>query len=231
MSLVLTRNAALRERWKELKRIDPESGTQWEKFYLPKTDRDTKLYGWYHNQPYHNWNNKAHYAFEKFTMRDTVLSHIFKERSLSRFAHLLRICEDSVIHDLSTRGPWTVFAPLNSAFDNMAGGWGAFKTAAMEEPLKLHSFLRQHASQGNNKLKGFPNNKVRFNSLEGVTYDINVSGSFDVNNREIKLKLKGSSLPDARVQTYDARASNGYLHVVDSVLAYGTISAHKPGSD
>ena len=219
MSFILTRNTALRERWRDLKKIHPETGTQWEKFYLPKTERDNKLYGWYHNAPYHNWNNKAFFAFEKTAIRDTVVSNIFKTRQLSRFADLIKMCEDSVLHELSTPGPWTVFAPVDSAFDRLVGGWNKFKSRAELDNLKLRMFLRRHVSSGPQKLRGISGSVLRLNSLDGVTIELVESGTFENHDRQIHAGLDGSSMKNALVKDYDKRASNGYVHIIDAVLA------------
>jgi uncharacterized surface protein with fasciclin (FAS1) repeats len=219
-SLVLTRNSALRNRYKELRKIDPESGNQWEKYYLPKTERDSKLYGWYHNQPYHNWNNKAYYAFSRATLRATVVSHVFMEHRLSRFAELLRMSENSVLHELSTPGPWTVFAPVNSAFDRLIGGWEDFRMEADAKPLQLRRFLRQHASRGIHKLRGDHTFSSSFTSLENASYRINIFGSFEDNDRRLEVHLVDSAIPPAAVESYDNRTSNGYVHVIDSVLGF-----------
>jgi len=223
MSLVLTRNAALRRRWGDLQRIDPESGTQWEKFYLPKTDRDPKLYGWYHNSPYHGWNNKAFYAFDKFPVRESVIARVLNEKRLSRFAELLTFSQSSVLHELSTPGPWTLFAPVNSAFDRIRGGWESFRDEAHENPTRLHSFLRRHAGIGSHKLRFCATRQNRVASVAGVLYNVRVSGSFEKNDRCIRVNLADSSLSAAEVIDYDIRTSNGYVHVVDSVLGYSLI--------
>ena len=220
MSFILTRNSALRERWRDLKKINPETGTQWEKFYLPKTERDSKLYGWYHNAPYHNWNNKAYFAFEKVALRDTVVSHVFKDRNLTRFAELLKMCENSVLHELSTPGPWTVFAPLDSAFDNLFGGWDVFKETAKSDNLKLRYFMRRHVCRGSQKLRGIKDGTFQVKSLDDHRIELRETGTFEADNRKIRVALEGSHIPPAYVLEYDYRNSNGYVHIIDAILAY-----------
>jgi uncharacterized surface protein with fasciclin (FAS1) repeats len=213
MSLVLTRNAALLHRWRHLKGVDPESGSQWEKQFLPKTARSLKLYGFYHNSPYSNWNNKAYFAFETPVLRDTIVSEVFKHRELSRFSELLKLCESSVLHQLSTPGPWTLFAPVNSAFDAIEGGWSKFLEHARQNPIGLASFLTKHAVRGKSKISDLSRRKSSsLSSLDGSKLAIKVNGSFENSDRSISIGR------NAKVISYDRRAHNGYINLIDGIL-------------
>ena len=121
MSLVLTRNSYLRNHLPRLRHIDPESSPHWEKYYLPKTLRSPKLYGWYHNNPYAQWNNYSHFALNARTLTHTVAQQIFKAPHLSRFSEILRLAESSVLAEISSQGPFTIFAPTNEALLSFAG--------------------------------------------------------------------------------------------------------------
>ena len=229
MSLVLTRNQSLLHSWRHLRRVEPESGPQWEKSYMHKVARSPKLYGWYHNWPYAQWNNLAWFQ-GKSVLRDTVASEVFKYSDLSRFAELLKMAETSVLHELSTTGPWTVFAPKNCAFDKVRGGWPAFLEKVIQDPLALRRFLRAHATRGRFGIRGLSwkedrrphrmkkDTCTKLSNLEGSGLKLSISGSFEMNNRKVLLALASDPENKVIVNEYDRRTHNGYLHLMDGLL-------------
>ena len=211
MSLFLTKNASLLHRWRHLKGVDPESGSLWEKKFLPKTSRGDKLYGFFHNSPYSNWNNKSYFAFETPVLRDTVVSEVYKHPVMSRFGELLKLCEASVLHQLSTPGPWTLFAPANTAFDNIEGGWETFFQHAKEQPVGLSKLLRNHAVQGRTLVRHL-RKPLRISAISGKHLILDVSGSFENSDRTISIDGNG------RLMSYDRRAHNGFINLIDRLL-------------
>ena len=101
---------------------------------------------------------------------------------------------------LKSTGPFTVFAPSNDAFAKVPA-----KT--MEElgkdPVRLKSVLSYHVVPG----------KV-------MAADVKNGNSKTVNGANIALSKAGEfvTVEDAMVQTADISATNGVVHVVDSVL-------------
>ena len=101
---------------------------------------------------------------------------------------------------LKSTGPFTVFAPSNEAFAKVPA-----KT--MEDlgrdPSKLRAVLAYHVVAG----------KV-------MAADVKNGNSKTVNGATIALSRAGEfvTVEDAMVQTADISASNGVVHVVDSVL-------------
>ena len=101
---------------------------------------------------------------------------------------------------LKSTGPFTVFAPSNNAFAKVPA-----KT--MEElgkdPVRLKAVLTYHVVPG----------KV-------MAADVKNGNSKTVNGANIALSKAGEfvTVEDAMVQTADISATNGVVHVVDSVL-------------
>ena len=101
---------------------------------------------------------------------------------------------------LKTPGPFTVFAPSNEAFAKIPG-----KTleGLAADPAKLKAVLTYHVVPG----------KV-------MAADVRNSNSKTVNGANVALSRAGDfvTVEDALVVTPDLAATNGVVHIVDSVL-------------
>jgi uncharacterized surface protein with fasciclin (FAS1) repeats len=101
---------------------------------------------------------------------------------------------------LKSTGPFTVFAPSNDAFAKVPA-----KTMDElgKDPAKLKAVLTYHVMAG----------KV-------MAADVKNGNSKTVNGANIALSKAGEfvTVEDAMVQTADISATNGVVHVVDSVL-------------
>jgi uncharacterized surface protein with fasciclin (FAS1) repeats len=102
---------------------------------------------------------------------------------------------------LSGAGPYTVWAPTNGAFDKLPAGQ---LNALLQDPPALRRILLYHIGQGPitaAQIVQVPT--VR--TLEGEPIKVSASGS-------------NVELNDATVTQPDVLASNGIIHVIDSVL-------------
>ena len=101
---------------------------------------------------------------------------------------------------LKGAGPFTVFAPTNEAF-------AALPAKTMEElgkdPAKLQAVLKFHVVPAQLLSADVKNGPVK--SLQGANLALSKAGSF-------------VTVEDAVVVTADVKASNGVVHIVDSVL-------------
>ena len=101
---------------------------------------------------------------------------------------------------LKGTGPYTVFAPTNAAFAKVPA-----KTMddLAKDPAKLKAVLNYHLIPG--KL---------------MAADVKNGDSKTVNGANVALSKAGEfvTVEDAMVQTADISATNGVVHVVDSVL-------------
>jgi transforming growth factor-beta-induced protein len=111
------------------------------------------------------------------------------------------LTKSGLVDTLATGGPFTVFAPTDSAFAKVPKGT---LDALAENPAQLKSVLLYHVVPG----RVTASDVVKLNSaktLEGRSVGVKV--------------VKGSVYVDqAKVTTPDVMASNGVIHVIDSVL-------------
>jgi uncharacterized surface protein with fasciclin (FAS1) repeats len=101
---------------------------------------------------------------------------------------------------LKASGPFTVFAPSNEAFAKVPASTLA---ALGNDPAKLKAVLTYHVLPG----------KV-------MAADVKNGNSKTVNGANLALSRAGEfvTVEDAMVQTPDIAATNGVVHIVDSVL-------------
>lgn len=116
---------------------------------------------------------------------------------------------------LQTEGPFTVFAPKNSAFEALPAG--TVETLLKEENQKqLQAVLTYHVLAGDFKAgdivkaikKG--NGKATFTTVNGAEVSAMMDGD------EVKLKDAAGNV--ATVTIADVNQSNGVIHVIDTVL-------------
>ena len=102
---------------------------------------------------------------------------------------------------LSGKGPFTVFAPTDEAFAKLPAG--TVETLLKpENKAKLQAILLYHVVSGKVLSTDLKDGKVA--TVEGQDVKIDLSGGVHVN--------------DAKVTKADIIASNGVIHVIDTVL-------------
>jgi uncharacterized surface protein with fasciclin (FAS1) repeats len=103
---------------------------------------------------------------------------------------------------LSGKGPFTVFAPTNEAFAKLPAGT-VEELLKPENKGKLASILTYHVVAG----------KVMSKDLS------NGQKAKTVNGQEVTVTIgDGVKIDNAKVTTADLEASNGVIHVIDSVI-------------
>jgi uncharacterized surface protein with fasciclin (FAS1) repeats len=128
----------------------------------------------------------------------SVADTIAKTPSLSTLSGL--IASAGLGDALKAAGPFTVFAPSNDAFK-------AVPAKTMDElaknPAKLKDVLTYHVVAGTSLSANIKNSKVT--SLNGAHLELSKAGEF-------------VTVESAAVTTADIVASNGVVHIVDTVL-------------
>ncbi len=102
---------------------------------------------------------------------------------------------------------FTVFAPTDAAFDNLATALGTDLNGILALP-NLADVLLYHVVSGTVLSTGLSNGTVA--TLEGSNVLVNITGGVTIN--------------DATVTTPDVTATNGVVHIIDKVLIPGTAS-------
>lgn len=106
----------------------------------------------------------------------------------------------SLVDTLKSEGPFTVFAPTDAAFAKLPAGT---VEALLADPEKLRAILTYHVVPGKIMARDVRPGEVK--SAQGDTLEITVSG--------------GQVMIDqAKVVTTDIGASNGVIHVIDTVV-------------
>lgn len=132
-----------------------------------------------------------------------IVGHASANERFTSLVGALGAAEGDLVSVLSSAGPFTVFAPVNEAFDAIAS-----VTATLTAD-QLASVLTYHVVSGN----------VRSNAL---TDDMSVT---TVNGENFSIDLSGSAptITDANggistIVITDVQAKNGVIHVLDTVI-------------
>ena len=110
-----------------------------------------------------------------------------------------------LIETLKGKGPFTVFAPTDEAFAKLPAGTVA-DLLKPENKAKLTAILTYHVVPGS------------VMAAQVVTMDGKEAKT--VNGQSVKISVKGGTVmvDGAKVVTTDIKASNGVIHVIDSVI-------------
>ena len=108
-----------------------------------------------------------------------------------------------LVGTLKGAGPFTVFAPTDEAFAKLPAGTLA-DLLKPENKAKLTAILTYHVVAG----------KVMASQVTGM------KSAKTVNGQELAISVKGGSvmINNAKVAKADVAASNGVIHVIDTVL-------------
>lgn len=120
-----------------------------------------------------------------------------------------------LVSTLQSEGPFTVFAPVNSAFDALPKGT-VDNLLKPENKGELTAVLTYHVVPGNHDAKSLMamvkqgKGKATLKTVQGETLTIM--------QKKNKLWVKDSKGGIAMVSTKDVYQSNGVIHVIDKVL-------------
>jgi uncharacterized surface protein with fasciclin (FAS1) repeats len=108
-----------------------------------------------------------------------------------------------LVGTLSGKGPFTVFAPTNAAFAKLPAGT-VDDLLKPENKAKLVSILTYHVVSG----------KVKAAQV------VKLKNAKTVNGQSVSIKVMGGkvTVDNANVTKTDIEASNGVIHVIDSVI-------------
>lgn len=119
-----------------------------------------------------------------------------------KFKTLLAAAEAAGLVDtLKGEGPLTVFAPTDAAFSKLPEGT---VEKLLQDREKLTAILTYHVVPG----------RIRAADLEGKPWLKTVQGQVI----HVSLDDEGASVDGARVETANVEASNGVIHIIDSVI-------------
>jgi uncharacterized surface protein with fasciclin (FAS1) repeats len=123
-----------------------------------------------------------------------------------------------LVETLSGKGPFTVFAPTNAAFAALPAG--TVETLLKpENKAMLAGILTYHVVAGNYDSKAIAkaikkgNGTATFTTVQGGTLTAKMDGK--------TLVLTDAKGGTSRVTIADVKQSNGYIHVIDTVVLPG----------
>lgn len=141
------------------------------------------------------------YSKEKMAAKKDIIDTAVANGSFNTLAAALKAAD--LIDTLKGEGPFTVFAPTDEAFAKLPAGT-VENLLKPENKDKLTAILTYHVVAGKVKAKDV----VKLNSATTV------QGS------DVMIKVKGDKVmvDGAKVVMTDVKASNGIIHVIDSVI-------------
>ena len=121
-----------------------------------------------------------------------------------------------LVETLSGKGPFTVLAPVNNAFEDLPAGTveGLLKP---ESKKALTGVLTYHVLSGNYSFNDIATaikkgkGKASMKTVNGQTLTFMMNGSHNIT-------VKDATGSVANITTYDVSQSNGVIHVIDKVL-------------
>lgn len=122
-----------------------------------------------------------------------------------------------LVETLQGKGPFTVFAPVNDAFENLPDGTVA-TLLKPENKATLTKILTYHVVAGKMDFKGI--SKAIKSSKNGVAEFTTVAGIklYAMMNGAHNIQVKDESGNIANISTYDVYQNNGVIHVIDKVF-------------
>ena len=121
-----------------------------------------------------------------------------------------------LVTTLKGRGPFTVFAPVNDAFENLPEGTVATllrpeNKAALTKVLTYHVVPGRHTAADLMRMIRQGGGRATLRTASGGTLTAMMNGPMNVT-------LRDESGNVASVSTYDVVQSNGVIHVINKVL-------------
>ncbi len=133
-----------------------------------------------------------------------VVGHAAANSNFTSLVGALGSASGDLVTVLKGTGPFTVFAPLNSAFAAISG------TVATLNADQLSKVLTYHVVAGANVRSTALTNGQQVTTVNGEKFTVNISGS--------AVTLKDAKGNSASVALTDVQAKNGVIHVLSSVI-------------
>lgn len=132
-----------------------------------------------------------------------VVGHAAANSNFTSLVSSLGAASGDLVSTLQTEGPFTVFAPLNSAFDAISA------TTATLDADQLSKVLLYHVVAGNVRSTDLTNGQAVASLNSGTPFTVNIDGT---------VSLTDASGGTAEVVLTDVQGTNGVIHVLSSVI-------------
>lgn len=148
-----------------------------------------------------------------YPMKDIVDNAVNSEEHTTLVA---AVQAAGLVETLKSDGPFTVFAPVNDAFENLPEGTVPTLLKA-ENKDKLTSVLTYHVVAGKLDAKAIMKAIKKGNGTATLT-TVNGGTLTAMMNGPMNVVVKDANGNVANISTYDVTQANGVIHVVDAVL-------------
>lgn len=141
------------------------------------------------------------------------------ENAMNSKAHTTLVAAVSaagLVETLQSAGPFTVFAPVNDAFENLPDGT-VENLLKPESKKMLTTVLTYHVVSGKYDFNALSdmiksgNGKATLKTVSGGTLTVMMNGMHNI-------QVKDENGNIANINTYDVYQSNGVIHSIDAVL-------------
>jgi len=145
----------------------------------------------------------ALFALALAGVSSAALAHNHEKKEAGTIVAVAAVKAAGLVDTLNSAGPFTVFAPTNAAFAKLPAGT-VESLLKPENKAKLTAILTYHVVAG----------KVTAADV------VKLKSADTVNGKAVKITAghHGVKVNDANVTATDIKASNGVIHVIDTVL-------------
>lgn len=146
--------------------------------------------------------NGVIHVVDKVIMPMDIVGHAAANANFSELVGALGAATGDLVTVLSGDGPFTVFAPLNSAFEAISS------TVAGLSADQLSKVLTYHVAAGNVRSTDL-SDMMEVTTVNGETFTINLGSEVTITDAQ------GNT---AKILLTDVQATNGVIHVLESVI-------------
>jgi uncharacterized surface protein with fasciclin (FAS1) repeats len=147
--------------------------------------------------------NGVIHVVDKVILPLDVVGHAAANANFTSLVGALGAASGDLVNVLKGDGPFTVFAPLNSAFEEIAG------VTATLTPEQLAKVLTYHVAAGNVRSAALSNGMM-VTTVNGEKFTVNINGS--------AVTITDAKGNNSTVVLTDVQATNGVIHVLNKVI-------------
>lgn len=147
--------------------------------------------------------NGVIHVVNKVILPSDVVDIAVNDDNFTSLVDALGAADGNLVDVLKGDGPFTIFAPVNSAFEDISSVVSGLSTAELSEVLQYHVVV------GSNVLSTDLSDGLVINTING-TLTVNISGN--------SVTLTDESGATVNIISTDVQGKNGVVHVIDKVL-------------
>lgn len=147
--------------------------------------------------------NGVVHIIDEVLLPPTVVDHALNNTAFTELVGALGTADGDLVTTLSGDGPFTVFAPVNSAFEAISGVVDGLTAE------QLRDVLLYHVVDGNVRSGDLSDGMMVSPLLMGTSFTVNIDGSVTITD---------GSGATVNVALTDVQGTNGVVHVIEGVL-------------